>query len=172
VRELGAVVAATNEYLQLSIAEDREFMGVILQDDSKYYYTVTPGQRGSDKVSIRLSRPVLRYITALWHTHGSPAKERELFSDIDTQLANTLSRRFYLADPSGKLRVFEPGGRAYSVHQARRMGLPGRHGFAAGRLLYDEGGKAIEIAKERLAEFGGLGTESDGFKVMCIRNPT
>lgn len=144
--ELGAVIAAMNEHNPSSIAEDREYMGVILQEDGHYFYTLTPGQRSSDRISIRLQRSILPRVTALWHTHGSAAREREYFSAVDTRSANSLNKRFYLGDHTGHLRVFEPGGKIYSVYQASRMGLPSRRGFASGKLIHDENGQAIEIA--------------------------
>ncbi|MEE8398271.1 MAG: DUF4329 domain-containing protein, partial [Desulfobacterales bacterium] len=168
VRELDAVIAAMDEYNPLSVAEDREYMGVILQRDDQYFYSVTPGQRGSDKISIRLQRSILPRVTALWHTHGSPARERKYFSDIDTRLANSLSKRFYLGDHTGNLRVFEPGGKVYSVYQARRMGLPARSGFAAGKPIQDENGQTIEIAKKHPVNPSGFRSEGSELITMCI----
>ena len=144
--ELAAVITAMNECNPSSIAEDREYMGAILKDDDQYSYTVTPGECGVDKVSIRLPKAMLPRVTALWHTHGSPARERKYFSDVDTQLANSLRKRFYLGDHTGNLRVFEPGGVVYSVYKAGRMGLPSRRGFASGKLVRDGDGQAAEIA--------------------------
>lgn len=167
VRELDAVIDAMNEYNPPSIAKDREYMGVILQCDGRYYYTVTLGQPGRDKVSIRLQRWILRRTTALWHTHGSYARERNYFSDVDTQLANSLGKRFYLGDAMGNLRVFKPGGRVYSDIQARRMGLPSRRGFVAGNLVEDENGQAIEIANEHPIKPPDFGSDDSGFTVMC-----
>ena len=144
--ELAAVIAAMKECNPSSIAEDREYMGAILRDDNQYSYTVTPGEGGVDRISIRLPKAMLPRVTALWHTHGSAARERKYFSDVDTQLANSLGKRFYLGDHTGNLRVFEPGGVVYSVYKASRMGLPSRRGFTSGKLVQDEDGQAVEIA--------------------------
>ncbi len=139
-------ISAMDEYNPVSIAEDREYMGVILQDDGHYFYTVTRGQRRSDNISIRIQRSMLPCVTALWHTHGSPARERQYFSDVDTRSANSHGRCSYLGDYTGNFRVFEPGDKVYSVYQATGKGLPGMHGFGAGKLMQDENGQIIEIA--------------------------
>ena len=169
VRELDAVIDAMNEYNPLSIVKDSEYMGVILQCDGRYFYTVTPGQPGSDKASIRLQRWILQRATALWHTHGSSARERDLFSDFDTRLANSLNKRFYLGDGKSNLRVFKPGGKIYSDIQARRMGLPSRRGFATGNLVEDENDQVVEIDNEHPINQADIGSDDSGFIVICKR---
>jgi len=169
--ELFAVIGAMNEYNPRSIAEDREFMGVILHSHGQFFYSVTPGKIGSDKISIRLQKPIMPRIAALWHTHGSYARERVYFSDIDTRLANSLNKRFYLGDPMGSLRVFKPGGKVYSAYQARRMGLPSRQGFSAGKLVQDGNYQAVEIAYEHPNKPPEFRSEDSGFIAMCLRKP-
>ncbi len=136
--ELDAVIAATDRYNPLSIAEDREFMGMILERDNQYFYTATPGQRGRDRISIRVQKPKVFRITAFWHTHGAPAKERIYFSNVDTRLVNRSDTPFYLCDHTGSLRVFNPGDRVLTAFQAGRKGLPSKQGFGKGNLVRDK----------------------------------
>lgn len=144
--ELDAVVAATSQYNPTSITEDREFMGVILKKEDLYFYTVESGNRGSDKITIKLRIPKRYDIAAIWHTHGAPSSERKYFSEVDTHLANSLNKRFYLSDHTGILKVFTPGDKVLSAYRAKRMGLPNKRGFGKGALVHDEKGEIIQIA--------------------------
>lgn len=169
VSELDAVIAAMDAYNPLSITKDREYMGVIIHNHDRYYYSVTASQPGSGKASITVQRWMLHRATALWHTHGSSARERRYFSYADTRLANSLGKRFYLGDAMGNLRVFRPGGKVYSGFLARKMGLPTRRGFASGELVEDENGHAISIADEHPVKPQALRNEGSEFLVTCIR---
>ena len=143
--ELAAVVAAVNAYNPTSIDEDREYLGAILRIGTEYSYTAAPGQRGSDRISVKLKIPSDAEVVALWHTHGSQAIERVYFSNLDTRLVRRLKKPFYLADFTGRLKIFRPGDRTMSPFRARRLGLPGRSGYAKGSFVIDDLGGAVRI---------------------------
>ena len=47
-------------------------------------------------------------LAAFWHTHGAPARLRELFSPDDVDLVRSTGRDFYLITPRGEIRVLRP----------------------------------------------------------------
>jgi hypothetical protein len=143
--EVLAVTAAANAYNPASVRDDREYMGGILTDGRQYYYTATAGVAGQDKVQARIRIPAGLQLVAFWHTHGAPAHERRFFSDVDTELANRWGLPFYLADPTGALRVYMPRDPLLSAQAASRLGLPARHGFARGRDVEDGFGRRVRV---------------------------
>lgn len=149
--ELAAVVSATRHYNPQSIREDREFMGAILRHDDCYTFTVDAGERGRDRVSVRIVVPAGAEIVAFWHTHGARHHSRRYFSDVDTALVDSWQKRFYLADYTGTLKVIAPGMPTLSRYRARRLGLPPRAGYARGDVVSDASGAPIRIAtRERV----------------------
>ena len=52
--EIDAVVAASDAFNPLSIAEDREYMGAILFAGGRYSYTVEAGEVGHDQITVRI----------------------------------------------------------------------------------------------------------------------
>jgi len=145
--ELGAVIAAADRYNPISINQDREFIGAVLKLDHCYTYTVTAGKRGADQVSARIRVPVGAEIVAFWHTHGVARHSNRYFSAIDAGLVRHQNKPFYLADYTGRLKVLKPGAARLSFSQARRLGLPARSGFAAGRGVKTAGGEAVRVAR-------------------------
>lgn len=139
---LSAVIAASNYFNPLSIQEDREYIGAILKHKRQghFIYTVSSGQSGEDTVSARIKVPAEYEITAFWHTHGNHHWTRKYFSDVDTQLAKQWGLPFYMAEASGKLRVYNPNDPTLSTMRSRKMGLGAQRGYAKGRIVsHDEG---------------------------------
>ena len=143
--ELAAVHAASNLYNPRSIQEDREYMGVILNEAGNFRYTVTPGVRAADGVSIRVPGEDWENVVAIWHTHGAEQSRYQYFSDTDTDLVNSLGKPLYLADYTGKLKVFRAGDGTMGSFRARRLGLPSRAGYAAGSEVMDECNELVSI---------------------------
>ncbi|NKB36547.1 MAG: DUF4329 domain-containing protein [Gammaproteobacteria bacterium] len=143
--EQQAVAAATDIYNPLSIKEDREFMGVILRRNDKYFFTVTAGTKGNDTVTIRIPRSSWDNVVAFWHTHGRAEYKNQYFSEIDTSLANSTGKPFYLADYTGALKVFRPGGKTLSQRQATSLGLPRQSGFARGSQVHGEKNQIVLV---------------------------
>lgn len=171
-REVDAVIAAMNEYNPLSVMEDREYMGVIMKSCGRFYYTVTPGKPGSSKASIKIQRWMLEKATALWHTHGAYSLEHKYFSDVDTSLANSLNRSFYLGDAEGNLRIYKPGGNLFSPIQRRQLGLPCNRGSAPGKTVTDENAQVITIDNDISIRPSGLKNGDNGFTITCINKST
>lgn len=143
--ELEAVIAAVAIFNPASIREDREYLGGILESGRHYYYTVSPGTRGADRVSARIRLLPAYTVVAFWHTHGAAAPERRYFSEIDTELVRNSDRPFYLGDPTGLLKVYSPGDSTLSAGRAHMLGLPRRSGYAAGTTVRDPDGRVVEI---------------------------
>ncbi len=135
--ELDAVISASNYFNPLSIQEDREYIGAILKHKRQghFIYTVSSGQSGADQVSARIRLPSDYEITAFWHTHGNHHWTRKYFSDVDTQLAKQWNLPFYMADASGRLRVYHPKAPTLSVTQTRKLGLGSHRGYAKGKSV-------------------------------------
>lgn len=148
---LAAVLAAENEYNPLSIAQDREFIGAILQHRGAYRYTVGQGMSGEDTVTVRLTLPRGAEIVAFWHTHGAAGHGRKYFSAVDTALVNSWNKPFYMADHSGRLRVFNPGDNTINAATAGRLGLGVQSGYAKGSYVIAEDGRRARVATSLLA---------------------
>jgi hypothetical protein len=128
-----AVVAAVAAVAQRSVREDREYMGGIFAlAEGGFRYSVAPGRRGHDRISVRIRIPQGQRLVALWHTHGAPHFSRAYFSDLDTALANAQRLPLYLGRPNGKVWVYRPGEATLSPREARRLGLDARPGYARG----------------------------------------
>lgn len=134
---IDAVIAASHYFNPLSIAEDREYIGAILQHKTlkHFIYTVSSGHTGADKVSARIQVPEQYEITAFWHTHGNHHWTRKYFSDVDTALVKHWQLPFYMADARGRLRIFEPQSPTLSIFQARKLGLGSHAGYAKGKTV-------------------------------------
>lgn len=172
--ELGAVVAAADRYNPPSIAEDREFMGAVLEMDGCFTFTVSRGRRGADRIVSRVRVPRGADIVAFWHTHGNREKQNRYFSRIDTELVSRWNKRFYLADYTGFLKVLEPGAPSMSAFEARQLGLPARTGMAYGAVARWGNGEPIRIAHRRdaLPHAGGrVGEVAHGVQIEVGGDP-
>lgn len=143
--ELDAVIAASGAVNARSIREDREFLGAVLRRGTDFHYSVVPGHAGADRIRVRLAVPAGFELVALWHTHGAAAPGRQYFSRVDADLVAGTGKPLYLADHTGALRVLRPGAPRLSAGQARRLGLPGRPGFARGEQLRRQDGDRVHI---------------------------
>jgi hypothetical protein len=139
------VIAASSAVNARSVREDREFLGAVLRRGPDYHYSVVAGRPGADRIRARLVVPAGFEVVALWHTHGAPAPERRYFSAVDVALVRGTGKPLYLADGSGGLRVLRPGAPRLSAAAARRLGLPGQPGFAAGEQLLGAEGEPVHI---------------------------
>ena len=135
--ELDAVISASNYFNPLSVQEDREYIGAILRHrrQGHFIYTVSSGESGEDQVTARIKIPSDYEITAFWHTHGNHHWTRKYFSDLDTQLAKRWNLPLYMADATGRLRVFNPDDRTLSSTQSRKLGLGANRGYAKGKTV-------------------------------------
>lgn len=151
--ELEAVRAAANHFNPRSLAEDREYLGAVLRQGDRFTFTVSPGQRGRDRITATIRIPAGFDLTAFWHTHGATGTSRQFFSEMDTRLAEDWNRPLYLADFTGELKAFRPGDPTLPPMQARRMGLPGKHGYAVGIRVRDAWGDTVRVRTDaRLPE--------------------
>lgn len=148
--EVEAVRAAANRFNPVSMHEDTEYIGAILQKGSEYFYSAQRGHAGEDQVSLRLRYPRTYKLVAFWHTHGAAAHERLYFSELDTKVAEQTGLPFYLADFSGELKVFQPGDEKLSLRKARKLGLPIKNGFAIGKTVSDRFGKLVLICTSNI----------------------
>ncbi len=130
-------VSASNRYNPVSIARDVEYLGAVMWDSRqrKFGYTVDRGARYEDEVRATIKIPKGFEIVAFWHTHGAGGYAGQYYSDQDTSIANTWRVPVYLADPTGRLRVFEPGDETLSIFEARKLGLGNGRGYAKGRMV-------------------------------------
>ncbi len=149
--ELAAVKAAADIYNPLSIREDREYMGTIYIVGDQFAYTVTAGARGANSVALKIPRANWNNTVAFWHTHGDSSSHHRYFSDVDTQTVEKYGKPFYLADYTGFLKVFRPGGRTMSNITARRLGLSYVRGFSTGEFVTDEFNRAVKVNTQRSA---------------------
>ncbi len=117
------------QFLDLSIRQDTEFVGAILRtSDGAYEFTQGRGQPGQSKVSFRIRRPAETEIIGLWHTHGDHGPSRAIFSPTDAELVRKTGLPFYLITPDGEIRVLRPdhveGGRTRIRIQGTMARLP------------------------------------------------
>lgn len=97
------------QFLDLSIQQDREFVGAVLRRaDGTYAFTHGQGKPGQNKVSFRIQRGVDTRIIGLWHTHGDYGPARAVFSPTDAELVRQTGLPFYLITPEGEIRVLRP----------------------------------------------------------------
>lgn len=137
--------AAADLYNPRSIRENREYIGVILEEDGLFRYTVASGDKGADKISIKVPIRDWENAVAFWHTHGDEKEHHQYFSDTDTALVKRFGKPFYLADYTGILKVFRPGDKKISRFRAARLGLPRRHGYAYGSRVRDESDQLVRV---------------------------
>ena len=130
-----AAAAAGQQYFSMSARYNREYMGGILEHRGDYFYTVSKGVFGRDKVKAKIQIPNGSRLVGLWHTHGSPHYSRTYFSKTDTQLVETMGMPLFLTDPKGSLRVFRPGDKRLTVQQSLKLGLGWSNGNARGRQV-------------------------------------
>ncbi len=137
--EIEAVIYASSTYLAASVADNREFVGGILQcPNGAYFYTVGRGRKNKAPVRFSVPQPNQCRLKALWHTHGKDGKNKTLFSAADTRTAIELNLPFYMTDPYGKVRVFTPGDKTINAARKNKNSLLGmQHGTAYGRIVHD-----------------------------------
>lgn len=147
--ELEAVMAAVNIYNPDSIDRDKEFIGVILERNGFFYYTVGEGNRGEDSVELHFRIPVTYSIVAFWHTHGAPAYKRKFFSETDRRLVSQYNKPFYLADFTGNLKVLLPEKKGSQRAVAVKPAASHRKGYIKGKLVRSEDGGLLKICTAR-----------------------
>ena len=97
------------QFLDLSVREDTEFVGAVLRTaEGTYEFTQGHGKPGRDRVSFRIQRPADAEIVGLWHTHGAHGPTRAVFSPTDAELVRQTGLPFYLITPAGEIRVLRP----------------------------------------------------------------
>ena len=143
--EIDAVMAATNRYNPLSIDEDREYIGAVLEKDGYYFYTVGVGISGEDRVVVRARIPGSYSVVAFWHTHGASAHVRQFFSNADMHLVRSYNRPLYLADFTGSLKVLSPDDKTLPIEVAAGLGLPRKRGFSRGNPVRARDGEVIKV---------------------------
>ena len=143
--ELEAVRAAADRYNPLSIREDREYAGAILEFAGRFSYTVTATAPGSDNWQIKIPQQDWDRVRAFWHTHGDTAAHNRYFSDVDTSSVMEFGIPFYLADYTGYLKIFRSTDKTLSPFAARRLNLPQQRGYAIGEYVRDAMNRPIRI---------------------------
>ena len=134
-----AVFDLSHCYLESSLREDREYMAAILNEADIYSVIVQQGTRSRDHVSLKFNRRVSQLFVAMWHTHGAPGLARDLFSVADTTLVNKIQIPFYLTDPTGQIRRYDPGAAKNRTsvrlgHSMRRAPKGTSSGVVIGRI--------------------------------------
>jgi hypothetical protein len=135
-----AVIHAVQRYNPCSILHDTEFLGAVLHNPAPgkgYIYTIGTGEHGENRISVRIQIPKGYRMVAFWHTHGEAHWSHAFFSATDTALADQWHLPLYLANYSGKVRVFAPGHPKISRLEARRLGLGNASGYARGTPVFD-----------------------------------
>lgn len=100
-----AVLAAGGIFNPLSIEQDREVGGGIVQDsDGKYYFTFTLGEPKTGQVDMVIRKPRSHKLVAIWHSHGAPGPSRHRFSKNDVQSVHDLGVDSYMVDSTGAVR--------------------------------------------------------------------
>lgn len=146
---VAAVTAAANRYNPISIREDREFMGTVYRVGDEYGYTLSSGRNGSGASEIHLRRAALGDVVAFWHTHGRKHPAHAFFSHSDTEVVNELGLPMYLADHTGVLKVYAPGGRMASRFTAVSAGAAGNAKLASGKRVYDHKDQLVRVKTRR-----------------------
>jgi len=143
--EIEAVTAAVNIYNPDSIDRDKEYIGVILEWNGFFYYTVGEGNRGEDSVELHFRIPAIYSIVAFWHTHGAPAYKRKYFSDTDRHLVSRYNKPFYLADFTGSLKVLLPDKKTSQSAITVKPVSSHMKGYIKGILVRSEHGDVLNI---------------------------
>ncbi len=144
-----AAAAASNQFNPRSIAEDREYVGVVLKsagENPYYLYTISRGGHGADAVPFRVAVPQGFELAAFWHTHGAKHWSRVYFSNSDTALAERWNVPIYLANHTGNLQVFSPGAHTRSTAWAQKKGFGRVAGIAKGNEARGNSGQEVSIA--------------------------
>ncbi len=149
--ELAAVKAAADIYNPLSIRENREYMGTLYNVGDQFAYTVTSGVPGASSIELKIPPVDWDNIVAFWHTHGNRSPERRYFSDVDTQTVEKYGKPFYLADYTGVLKVFRPGGLTMPSFAAHSKGLGHVRGMATGEYVTDDFNRTVKVNAQRSA---------------------
>ncbi len=103
------LVKLKEQFLDVSIEEDVEFVGAVLRNpDGTFEFTQGRGRPGQDRVTFRIQRPDDAEIVGLWHTHGAHGPTRAIFSPTDADLVRATGLPFYLITPDGEIRVLRP----------------------------------------------------------------
>jgi RHS repeat-associated protein len=112
--ELDAARAALMDINGISIAQGREYAGMIYrQPDGNYSYTApNRGSRTRSNPGGQQACPAGTTATAGYHTHGDESwfYDNEIFSDQDFAWARQNKLNLYLATPQGQFKMTSPRG--------------------------------------------------------------
>lgn len=137
-----------------SVAEDFEVGGGILKDnDGKFYFTFSLGERETGAVSFNIVRPAGHKTVATWHTHGNESDTREFFSETDMKTAKDLGVPFYMVDFTGTLRVLNGEDAKPETIRRPMLDKVGREAvgetvIVPGKPVLDKDGEQIMVRNE------------------------
>ncbi len=134
-----AALAAVNTWNPTSIAEDREFIGTILESEHGFQYSVHAGKanQGDVKATVRVGGR--ETLVAMWHTHGNHGHGRHIFSPTDYKVVKQLNVPFYMSNSHGELRILNPEARTLRPAMARALGLGYIRNASYGEVVSEEG---------------------------------
>ncbi|MCZ6870193.1 MAG: DUF4329 domain-containing protein [Gammaproteobacteria bacterium] len=147
-----AVVSMSRCYLDISVREDREYIGAVLSVEAGYTFVVQKGEIGRGNARLRVSVPKGQRVVALWHTHGAPGPARQFFSPTDTKRAARMNLPFYLTDPTGAIRVYRPGDVRNGVEKRTGSRMQVVPGSALGTLVVSRAGDKVITKAEAETE--------------------
>lgn len=76
---------------------------------------------------------------------------RQYFSAVDSALAESWNKPFYIANPSATLHVFQRGDNTLAALEAGRLGLGSQADYAKGQPVLAENGGRARLATSLLA---------------------
>ena len=98
-----------NEVNPLSVAENREYGGLIFRNPDGSYSNTEPVTGDNDSVLIPFAVPAGTQRVALFHTHAAfdPRYDNENFSPTDINSANRANLDSYLGTPAGAFKLYD-----------------------------------------------------------------
>lgn len=115
-----AVKHAAAIFNPASITDDFEVGGFVVKDENdKFYFTFTLGERGKGSVYFPTTRPMGHSLVGIWHSHGNEGPAREHFSMVDYEVAKKFQLPSYMVDYRGDLRRMDAG-----TAQPQRFSMP------------------------------------------------
>ncbi len=138
--EVAAVREMSRRFLAISVREDVEFFGAVLQENhGEYRATFGQGCRGVDQINFSVPLRAGATLSAFWHTHGRRGLARDLFSAEDAATVLNYQLPFYLIDPAGLIRVLDPDSATTNFATTRLRGsrLRLRDGAYLGHIVSD-----------------------------------
>lgn len=141
-----AVIHAARQYNADSVQHNREHVGGVLRcEDGRYVYTHGVGARNQVPVVFSVVQTKSCRLHALWHTHGSPGRDKSHFSPSDTQAAIQVGKPIYLVDPKGVVRVFSPDD-PMTIRVKNSLSNISQGKGAWGTVVKDNASTSIEVA--------------------------